>query len=83
MYEIKKWDRINEVVERIPDPAEASATRATLVELARGMPILAETMVQQIERKLEPQPEQNSEDSLTSPEPVVTSELFHTYTFKT
>ena len=64
MYEIKNWDRINEVVEHIPDPAEASATRATLVELT-GMPTLLETMLQQIEQQLETQPEHSSEGGLT------------------
>ncbi len=74
MYEIKKWDRINEVVERIPDPAEASSTRATLLEFT-GMPTLLETMLGQIEQKLDPQSEQSSEDSSAEPKPLVTKEI--------
>ena len=74
MYEIKNWDRINEVVERIPDPAEASSTRATLLEYV-GMPTLLETMLQQIEQKIDLQPGQTSKDDSTSLEPVVTSEI--------
>jgi len=68
------WDRIYEVTGHIPDPAEASSTRATLLEYV-GMPTLLETMLQQIEQKLDPQAEQISEDSSTKLEQVAIREI--------
>ena len=75
MNKLVESQRIHEVVRRIPDVADAAATRATLVELARGMPTVAKAMLEQIEHQLEHQLGQNSEDSLTSPGPVATKEI--------
>lgn len=44
---------LDEVVLSISDPAEAAATKATLAEVARGMPTFAEALLQQLQVKLQ------------------------------